>query len=158
MDAVGRRWNRFVLAASPERRWLRRPAGWLLLILGVAGIGVVALLLRVLYEMPASSFVPPEVIAKPVLATVHEPDPATFRSPEHGALVTRGRYLFTVASCAMCHQGNGEGARKTSWAPAGTRWSRNISSHQTNGIGAWSDAAVARTIRSGVSANGRALH
>ncbi|HQV12965.1 MAG TPA: hypothetical protein PKW52_16620, partial [Nitrospira sp.] len=124
MDAVGRRWNRFVLAASPERRWLRRPAGWLLLILGVAGIGVVALLLRVLYEMPASSFVPPEVIAKPVLATVHEPDPATFRSPEHGALVTRGRYLFTVASCAMCHQGNGEGARKTSWAPAGTRWSR----------------------------------
>ncbi|MGE3151352.1 MAG: c-type cytochrome [Nitrospiraceae bacterium] len=148
----------FILAGPSERRWPRRPTGWVLLILGVAGIGILALLLRILYEMPATAFIPPEVIANPVLATVHEPDPATFRNQEHGAMVMRGKYLFTISSCAMCHQGNGEGDRKTSWAPAGTRWSRNISSHPTNGIGAWSDAALARAIRSGVSANGRALH
>ncbi len=149
----------FILAAPPGRRWPRRLTGWLLLILGMAGIGAVAFLLRVLYEMPATAVIPPDVIAKPVLATIHEPDSAAFRNPEHRAMVMRGQYLFTVASCAMCHQGNGEGARKTSWSPAGTRWSRNISSHPTNGIGAWSDAAIARAIRSGVSATGgRALH
>ena len=148
----------FLLSVSRERRRPRRPTGWILLILGVAGLGIVAFLIRIIYEMPATAFIPPEVIAKPVLATVHEPDPTTFRGQEHAAMVMRGKYLFTIASCAMCHQGNGEGARKTSWAPAGTRWSRNISSHPTHGIGAWSDAAVARAIRSGVSANGRALH
>lgn len=148
----------FILAAPPGRRWPRRPAGWILLGLAVVAFGGLALALRILYEMPASSFVPPEVVANPVLATVHEPDPATFRNEQHAALVRRGKYLFTIASCAMCHQGTGEGARKTSWAPAGTRWSRNISSHPTNGIGAWSDAAIARAVRSGVSANGRALH
>lgn len=148
----------FAFAAPRERRWPRRPTGWMLLIIEIAGIGIIALLIRILYEMPATSFIPPEVIAKPVLATIHEPDQATFRSPEQGAMVMRGQYLFTIASCAMCHQGNGEGARKTSWSPAGTRWSRNISSHPTNGIGAWTDAALARAIRSGVSANGRALH
>lgn len=148
----------FILSGPRERRWPRRPAGWILLMLGVAGVGVLAFVLRVIYEMPASSFIPPEVIAKPVLATIHEPDPTTFRNQEHAAMMMRGKYLFSIASCAMCHQGNGEGARKTSWAPAGTRWSRNISSHPVNGIGAWSDAAIARAIRSGVSANGRALH
>jgi mono/diheme cytochrome c family protein len=148
----------FLLSVSRERRRPRRPTGWILLILGVAGLGIAAFLIRIIYEMPATAFIPPEVIAKPVLATVHEPDPTTFRGQEHAAMVMRGKYLFTIASCAMCHQGNGEGARKTSWAPAGTRWSRNISSHPTHGIGAWSDAAVARAIRSGVSANGRALH
>lgn len=148
----------FVFAGPRDRRWPRRPTGWMLLTLTVAAIGGLALVMRILYEMPASSFVPPDVVANPVLATIHEPDPVTFHSAEQAAMVTRGKYLFSVASCAMCHQGNGEGVRKTSWAPAGTRWSRNISSHSTNGIGAWSDAAIARAIRSGVSATGRALH
>lgn len=107
----------------------------LLLILGVAGIGADALLLRIPYEI-VTSFIPPEAISKPVLATIHEPYQSTFRSPEQGTMVARGNYLFTVTSCAMLHQGNGEEAGKTSWAPSGTRWLRNISSHPTNGISA----------------------
>lgn len=129
----------------------------LLLILGVAGIGADALLLRIPYEI-VTSFIPPEAISKPVLATIHEPYQSTFRSPEQGVMVAQGNYLFTVTSCAMLHQGNEEEAGKTSWAPSGTRLSRDISSHPTNGISAWSDEAVTRALRSDVSVTGRALH
>jgi hypothetical protein len=37
-------------------------------------------------------------------------------------------------------------------------WTRNITSDPQLGIGAWSDAEIARAIRSGVSRDGRALH
>ena len=45
-----------------------------------------------------------------------------------------------------------------SWVPFGTLWTRNISSDQATGIGAWSDPEIARAIRSGVSRDGRMLH
>jgi hypothetical protein len=40
----------------------------------------------------------------------------------------------------------------------GTIWTRNISSDVETGLGAWSDAEIARAIRSGVSRDGRQLH
>lgn len=90
-------------------------------VLAIAGIGLLVLVLRIVYEMPVTAFISPEVIAKPVLATIHEPDPATFRNAEHGAMVMRGRYLLSVASCAMRHQGNGEEtARPVELKPART--------------------------------------
>jgi hypothetical protein len=40
----------------------------------------------------------------------------------------------------------------------GTLWTRNISSDRDTGVGAWSDAEIARAIRSGVARGGRPLH
>jgi hypothetical protein len=45
-----------------------------------------------------------------------------------------------------------------SWKPFGTLWTRNITPDRETGIGAWSDAEVARAIRSGISRDGRPLH
>jgi hypothetical protein len=45
-----------------------------------------------------------------------------------------------------------------SWRPFGTLYSRNLTSHPEHGLGQWTDAQIARAIRSGISRNGRALH
>src|SRR5215468_9693407 len=74
------------------------------------------------------------------------------------ALGERVRYLFTVASCAFCHGNDGSGGLKVSWRPVGTLWVRNITTDQETGIGTWSDAEMARAIRSGISRDGRVLH
>ena len=73
-------------------------------------------------------------------------------------MAERGRYLFTVGSCALCHTNDGSGGFKVSWKPFGTLWSRNLTSDRDTGLGAWTDAQIARAIRSGVSRNGHALH
>jgi mono/diheme cytochrome c family protein len=148
----------FILAGPPEHRFPRWVRSWLLSIL--AGVGLVAcgLIGVAVYRLPALRIIPPEQIAKAVTASIPQPDPATFSSPEQAALVARGRYLFTVASCAFCHGNNGSGGSKISWAAFGTLWTRNISSSLVTGIGAWSDAEMARAIRSGITPDGRILH
>ena len=50
------------------------------------------------------------------------------------------------------------GGSSISWKPFGTLYVRNITSDPETGIGAWTDAQVARAIRSGVSRHGRQLH
>jgi mono/diheme cytochrome c family protein len=74
------------------------------------------------------------------------------------ALAMRGRYLYTVTSCALCHGPSGAGGGKISWRPMGTLWTRNITPDPDTGIGRWSDTQIARAIRSGVAADGRPLH
>jgi mono/diheme cytochrome c family protein len=98
--------------------------------------------------------IPPTVVArpKPVLNL------ANGTRPEQKAMAERGQYLYTIASCALCHGDDGRGGVKISWRPMGTLWVRNISSDPDTGIGTWSDAEVARAIRSGVSRDGYALH
>jgi hypothetical protein len=66
--------------------------------------------------------------------------------------------LYTIASCAFCHQPSGEGGRKISWRPFGTLWARNITSDRRTGIGAWKDEEIIRAIRSGITPDGRVLH
>jgi mono/diheme cytochrome c family protein len=148
----------FVLAGPPERRFPRRARGWLLTVL--AGVGLVAcgLIGFAVYRTPALRIIPPEQIAHAVTASIPKPDPATFSRPEQAALAERGRYLFTVASCAFCHGHAGSGGSKISWTAFGTLWTRNISSDPVTGSGAWSDAEVARALRSGVTPDGRMLH
>ena len=139
----------------------RRSTGWrawmwsgLKIIGGLFVIGIGWLV----YELPASVVIPPQKAADVFLNQVYRPDLTKLPNPERVALVERGRLLYTVASCAMCHEGNGRGGVKFSWRPFGTIWSRNISSDKTAGIGAWSDREIARAIRSGVSRDGGALH
>lgn len=77
---------------------------------------------------------------------------------ERAAMVTRGRYIYSVASCALCHGANGSGGLKVSWKPFGTLWVRNITPDSETGLGKWSDAEIRRAIRSGVSRDGYQLH
>ena len=54
------------------------------------------------------------------------PGVTALTNPERAALAARGRYLFAVASCAMCHGPDGSGGLKVSWLPFGTLWVRNV--------------------------------
>jgi mono/diheme cytochrome c family protein len=148
----------FVFAAPPERRFPKRRRTWLLLVLSLLGLGLCGLVGSALYSLPMLSVIPPEQIAGGLAASIPRPDPAALKTPEQANLADRGRYLFTVASCALCHGADGSGGFKVSWKPFGTLWTRNITPDPATGIGAWSDAEIARAIRSGVSRDGYALH
>jgi mono/diheme cytochrome c family protein len=112
----------------------------------------------VLYATPTLRVIPPEQIAGPIARGVPQPKAAALASPEQAALAARGRYLFTGASCALCHGTDGSGGLKVSWAPFGTLWVRNVTPDSATGLGSWSDAQIARAIRAGVSRDGKALH
>src|SRR5262249_13728061 len=111
-----------------------------------------------LYGTPALQVIPPDQIAHSVTASIPHPAPTGVASPEQIALTTRGRYLYSVASCALCHGNDGAGGAKISWMPFGTLWSRNITPDPETGIGEWNDRDIARAVRSGVTPDGRVLH
>jgi mono/diheme cytochrome c family protein len=148
----------FIVAAPPGQRFPRRLGGWVRLGLIILGLVIIVLGGWIVYTLPALRLIPPEEMARAAAAGIPKPNAAPPGSPEQAALVERGRYLFTVASCAFCHGNNGSGGLKVSWRPFGTLWVRNITTDQETGIGTWSDAEMARAIRSGISRNGRVLH
>jgi mono/diheme cytochrome c family protein len=148
----------FTLGASAEQRFPRSGRGWLTLGISLAALLLFGLAGWVLYALPTLSFIPPNKIVSGVTAGIPEPDPSGFKTPEQKAMVERGRYLFTIASCAYCHNPNGSGGQKISWRPFGTLWSRNITSDVRTGIGGWTDEQVTRAIRSGITPDGRTLH
>jgi mono/diheme cytochrome c family protein len=139
-------------AQYPARR--ARPGRLILAVLALLAVAAVA---WALYGLPALRAIPPEQIADSVTRQI--PSPSLQGAPaERAALITRGRYLFTVASCAFCHGNDGSGGLKVSWKPFGTLWTRNITPHHETGIGTWTDAQIDRAIRSGMAADGRPLH
>jgi cytochrome c553 len=142
---------------TPTQSRPRRLAFRALSALGVLGLVLPGLIGWAIYALPALRIIPPEQIALGITRGIPTADPAALKSPEQTALAERGRYLYTVASCAFCHQDGGGGA-KISWAPFGTLWVRNISSDPETGIGKWSEAEIARAIRSGITRDGRVLH
>jgi mono/diheme cytochrome c family protein len=148
----------FIIAAPRSQRFPRTARGWAM------GIGVVVAILLlgaagwVIAELPTLSFIPPDQIISGATGGIPDPDLASLKTPEARALVRRGRYLYTIASCAFCHNPNGAGGQKISWRPFGTLWTRNITSDKRTGIGLWSTVQIARAIRSGIAADGRVLH
>jgi mono/diheme cytochrome c family protein len=102
--------------------------------------------------------IPPEQIAASAAGRIPRPDPARLSDPSQAELVERGRYLFAVASCALCHGADGAGGAKLSWRPLGTVWARNLTSDRETGLGTWTDEEIARAIRSGLAKGGRPLH
>jgi mono/diheme cytochrome c family protein len=148
----------FLLAGPADRRVPHGMRGWIRAAGTVAGLVVLGVVGAVLYATPTLSVIPPEQIAAPIARAVPQPNPAVLATPEQAALAARGRYVFAVASCALCHGTDGRGGLKVNWVPFGTLWVRNITPDSATGIGAWSDAQVARAIRAGVSRDGRALH
>lgn len=147
-----------LMAGSDGRRSPRGVRGWLRISGVVVGIAVVSLIGAALYWTPVLRVIPPEQIAGGLAHAIPQPDPRLLATVEQATLAARGRYVYAVASCALCHQPDGGGGFKVNWAPFGTLWSRNITPDTATGIGAWSDAEMARAIRSGVSRDGRALH
>jgi mono/diheme cytochrome c family protein len=138
-------------AAAPRtgRRRLVRVLGALFVALALLAAWLVSRLPGV---------IPAPQLAAAFQAPIPKPGVETLASPERAALVRRGRYLFTVTSCFFCHGADGAGGTKVSWRPFGTLFTRNITPDGETGIGAWSDAEVARAIRSGISRDGRPLH
>jgi len=148
----------FVLAGPRERRLPSTARGWIKLMAGVTALVLIVLACALVYELPHLRVIPPEKLAEGATADIFKPDPATFGTVEQAALVERGRYLFTIGSCALCHHNDGSGGSKISWKPMGTVWSRNLTSDRDTGLGEWSEAQIARAIRSGISRNGHPLH
>jgi mono/diheme cytochrome c family protein len=110
----------------------------------------------VIYRYPAINRLP----SAPVISAFGSAIPqvtAEGRAPHEAALLQRGRYLYSIASCPYCHNGNGAGGGKVNWAVFGTTWTRNLTAHPS-GLADWSDEAVLRAMTSGVGRDGRALH
>ena len=112
----------------------------------------------VLYRAPALRLIPPERIAGPINAPTPRPGAARLRTSGQAMLAPRGRYVFSVAGGSFCHSATGAGGLKLNWRAFGRRWVRNSTSDSATGLGAWSDAEVARATRAGVSRSGRTLH
>jgi mono/diheme cytochrome c family protein len=148
----------FVLAGPREHRWPRTRKAWTKALAGWIGLGLLGGLVYSLYLLPLLPVIPPAQIIVGATAGLPPVDRAKITSAEQVALVTRGRYIYSVASCALCHLANGAGGLKVSWKPMGTLWTRNITPDPETGIGRWSDAEISRAIRSGVSRNGDQLH
>ncbi len=146
----------FVFAAPRERRLPQSWRGWVATPVAVVLLGVAGLAGWFVYETPALAILPPERVAAGAAGSIPTPDTSKL-PPERAALVERGRYLFNVASCAYCHTNDGAGGAKLSGG-LGTIYTPNISSDPKAGLGGWSDAQIARAIRSGVSRNGRPLY
>jgi hypothetical protein len=80
-------------------------------------------------------------------------------------LVQRGFYLATLAHCMECHARRPDGVHDFAhWlgrgghmmtGPFGAVVVRNITSHPTSGIGAWTDDEIKRALTQGVSRDGR---
>jgi mono/diheme cytochrome c family protein len=138
----------------------QRVRAWLATIGALFGLVVVGLLVWLIYATPALSIIPPDVIASGSIASLPRVDAARSQlSPEQVALAQRGRYLYVVASCTLCHGNDGSGqGLKVSWVASGTLWVRNISSDPSTGLGNWTNAQIERAIRSGVSRDGYQLH
>ena len=148
----------FVFAAPAGRRWPRACWRWLGAALTLVGMVAFAAAVWGLYGLPALPVIPPDEIARTVTASIPRPALDGTASPERAVLATRGRYLYTVASCALCHGNDGTGGAKISWTAFGSLWSRNITPDRETGIGRWSDREITRAIRSGVTPDGRTLH
>jgi len=147
----------FLLITVREGRWPRSVLRWTLALFALVGIIVASLVIWALYELPALSFIPPEQIVQGATAGLISPD-TTAATREERQMIERGGYLFKVASCAFCHGTDGSGGFKVSWRPLGTLWVRNITPDRETGIGAWTEAGIARAIRSGIAQDGRVLH
>ncbi len=112
----------------------------------------------VMYHTPDLAFIPPEEIANGASFGIPPVDESKLETPELAAMAHRGRYLFTVTSCAFCHGNDGSGGPKVSMQSFGSLWVRNITPDSETGIGEWQDVEIARAIRSGVSKTGNVLH
>src|SRR5271155_3370988 len=93
---------------------------------------------------------------KPAIAPINPPAPQSF-APE---LVAKGEALAAGGFCTECHTAKG-GQRFAGGypmhTPFGVLYSTNITPDPETGIGAWSEAAFARSMHEGVARDGSLL-
>ena len=109
--------------------------------------------------------VPPPVYRKPVHVELIPGAEKPFSEDMLKDTVKRGFYLGTIAHCMECHSRRPDGrADYVKWngkggyvfkTPKGSVTTRNISSHKTAGVGAWTDAELKRALTRGVDRTGR---
>jgi mono/diheme cytochrome c family protein len=114
---------------------------------------------------PVQNEVPSPIYRAPTEVTLI---PGAKRPIEEAALsdpIKRGFYLTTIAHCMECHARRpdgvydfknwlGKGGRELT-GPFGSVTVRNITSHPTAGIGAWTDDEIKRALTQGVARDGR---
>ena len=86
------------------------------------------------------------------------PMPTDTYSP---ATIMRGKQLFALGSCAVCHTADGGVANAGGRAlatPFGTVYSTNLTPEMETGLGGWSYQAFARAMREGIGRDGRHLY
>ena len=143
-----------LIALAPRRAGAR--GAWLRTT-GIVVAGFVVLAVGYFLDAtPATPILPPEEASKGASGGIPRPD-VSQAPAERAVLVERGRYIFANASCALCHGNDGAGGLKVN-GDFGTIFAANISSDRETGLGAWSDAEIARAIRSGVSRDGHLLY
>ena len=142
-------------------QWLVVGLGLLLVprrsrVIAVFGVGAVLFGMDTVNRLPSHPLVSPARIEASTLDGL--PPVGEGKSLQDQTLAARGRYLFTITSCVMCHNAAGDGGAKISWKPFGTLYARNLTNDAEYGLATWTDAQIARAIRSGISRDGRALH
>jgi mono/diheme cytochrome c family protein len=144
------------LFAIVSRRSLPRSVGGWMRMTAIAAVGVIIFAVGYFIDAtPTIRVLPPDKIADGATGNIPRPDVSNL-TPSRAALVQRGRYIFANASCAYCHRNDGSGGLKLS-GPFGTMFTPNISPDRDAGLGAWTDAEIARAVRSGVTRSGRLL-
>jgi mono/diheme cytochrome c family protein len=117
-------------------------------------------------SVPAVSNQVPAPVYRPPLPTVAIPGAGAPMAPSE--LAERGRrgfYLATIAHCMECHARRPDGVLDpVGWlgrgghvmkGPFGAVAVRNITSHPTSGIGAWTDGEIKRALTHGEGRDGR---
>lgn len=122
-----------------------------------------------LVQVPAVSNKVPAPVYKGPQMHADVPPGAEETMPESAMKdpVKGGFYLVTIGHCMECHTPAVNGRRDLRNAlgiggekfegPFGVSMSRNITSHKTSGIGAWSDDEIKRAITQGVRKDGSKL-
>jgi mono/diheme cytochrome c family protein len=99
--------------------------------------------------------------------TPAEPTAAGTPDPE---MVKKGKYLVDIVGCSDCHTPldpktflpveamRWAGGQSFDLGPAGTVYSRNLTSDPETGIGSWSDEQIKLAITQGVDAKGQRLY
>ncbi len=118
-----------VLLTWSRSLWVPGAGGFVTLFLLLVGWFV--------YTTPAIGLLPPERVAEGASGSIPTPDVSGL-PPETSAMVRRGQYLFSVASCAFCHANDGSGGFKlngafSSGSGFGTIFIPNISSDRECG-------------------------
>jgi hypothetical protein len=139
----------FVAAAPPGHRVPRIVRGWVLTTLAVIGVLVLAMLTVVIVRLPTLAVIPPGQIVAATAGRIPRATRTDVATPPD--LIERGRYLFAIASCALCHGTDGGGGGKLSWRPLGTVWARNLTPDRETGLGAWTDDEISRAPFAAVS-------
>lgn len=120
---------------------------------------------------PVLTWLPEEKMADTVGFELPLPEKSS--DPALDAKRLRGRYVITIAPCALCHTATAgrlaltaaaalSGGTRISWRTRefgfGTVYGKNLTPDPETGLGNWTDKQIRRAIRSGITKDGRGMH